>query len=207
MANISVNDWLESLAAKQPTPGGGAAAGLGLATAAALVSMVSVYTTGEKWADRTERMEAINEQAMKLRGQALELMDEDAQAFAAVGAAYRMPVDNDADKDTRNLAIQTALAGAAEPPRQIVTLSADVIDLCQELVTTANPNVISDVAVAASFSKAAVEAAIVNVEINEKLLSDESEKVKLQESVKTAETLLTAADAVVKEVRQRMQAS
>src|SRR5204862_328855 len=95
-------EWLEQLASKQPTPGGGAAAALAAATSAALVGMVSNYTTGPKWQDREARMQQIASEAAKLRQQALTLMDADAKAFAKVGEAYKSPHVTDTETEARN---------------------------------------------------------------------------------------------------------
>lgn len=203
---MDMNDWLEALAAKQPTPGGGAAAGLAAAVAAALTGMVSIYTTGDKWAERSERMQAISDEAGKLRMRALELMADDEQAFAAVGAAYKLPKDSPQNASARELGIQTALAGAATPPKQIIELVAEIIPLLQELVETGNPNVLSDVAVGASFASTALESAIVNIEINKKLITDSVLQEKLQQSVAAATEQVRHAQAIVKAVREGMQA-
>jgi formiminotetrahydrofolate cyclodeaminase len=203
--NDTLKNWLESLAAKQPTPGGGAAAALSAAIAAALVGMVSIYTTGPKWQDRTDRMQVIHDEAAKLRQEALALMKVDAKAFAQVGAAYQLPKDSDTERSARQLSIQKALVGAAEPPRLTAELSAKVVALADELAITGNPNVISDVAVAASNARAALESAIVNIEINEALISDETIKRTLQQAVKDATLMIGKADAITMAVRERIQ--
>lgn len=204
MNDIGLGEWLDSLAAKQPTPGGGAAAGLAVATAAALVGMVSIYTTGDKWVDQNERMQAIHEEAAKLRQEGLSLMTADGLAFAAVGAAYGLPRESEDEKSTRQQAIQAALVGAAEPPRQAAETAAKVLGFAEELVNTGNPNVISDVAVAGTFVRAALESAIDNIEINERAINDESVKVILRAAIDKAHADVQKADQVVAAVRTRM---
>lgn len=49
ISSETVNDYLTKLASREPTPGGGAAAALHAAQAAALVAMVARYTTGGKY--------------------------------------------------------------------------------------------------------------------------------------------------------------
>jgi formiminotetrahydrofolate cyclodeaminase len=204
MRDRGLEDWLDSLAAKQPTPGGGAAAGLALATAAALVGMVSIYTTGEKWAEHADRMHAIYDEAAQLRQRALELMVADEQAFAAVGAAYGLPKNDENERTARRTAIQTALAGAAEPPLQVARFATEVLELAEELVNKGNPNVISDVAVAGTFVRAALEAAIDNIGINERLVTDETVKSRLSDAILQAQVGVEKADVVVAAVRMRI---
>lgn len=205
MKETGLVEWLDNLAAKQPTPGGGAAAGLAAATAAALVGMVSIYTTGEKWADRTDRMQFIHDEAGQLRQKALGLMEADAEAFAAVGAAYGLPKSNDDEKSVRKAAIQKALVGAAEPPKRTAEVAIEVLVLAEELVEAGNPNVLSDVAVAGTFVRAAIDAAIDNIEINELLIADQAIKSELQTAVATARSGIKKADTVVAAVRARMK--
>jgi formiminotetrahydrofolate cyclodeaminase len=205
MTDESITTWLSALAAKQPTPGGGAVAALSASLAAALVGMVSIYTTGSKWQQQTERMEVIHTLAADLREQSLELVAADATAFSRVGMAYKLPKDNDEQRLTRQASIQEALIGAAEPPRLVAALTVRIIDLLEELTVAGNPNVISDVAVGASNARAALEAAIVNVEINKQLIEDDAVQGRLARVIADAEAAIVRTDKVVLMVRDRIQ--
>ncbi len=195
--------WLASLAAKTPTPGGGAVAALAAAIAAAQLGMVTAYTTGTKWQDREARMQELSTELTELWTGALSLVRADAEAFEAVGAAYKLPkTSSEAEDPARTVAIQTALAGAAEPPARVAKIAARVVLIAEELVTTANPNIISDVAVAASMARAALESAIVNVEINKREIKDLETKQQLQASISKAEAAMQKVDSVVHSVRK-----
>jgi len=206
MQDVKLSDWLEQLAAKQPTPGGGGAAALFAATAAALVGMVSIYTTGPKWSKVSDRMQAIHDEADVLRRQALELITADAEAFAAVGTAYSLPKDSDEQKQQRAKAIQVALAGAAKPPQAAADCAIKVLELASELVQAGNPNVISDVAVAAAAARAALESANVNILINAKLISDSQIKAALEDSMTEAEKAILKAADIIAKTQQRITA-
>jgi formiminotetrahydrofolate cyclodeaminase len=203
-ATPTVAEWLEQLAAKRPAPGGGAVAALSAALSAALAGMVSIYTTGDKWAN-SAHMQAVHETAARLRVQAVELMAADALAFGAVGTAYALPRDTADDKLARTSAIQQALVGAAEPPRQVVAVIAELLPLLTELAQDGNPNVISDVAVAASLARAALEAAIVNIDINRKLINDAAAAQSLGADTQAAMGLIGQAAALTHEVQERLR--
>ncbi len=205
MKDETVEDWLRDLAARTPTPGGGAVAALAAATSAALISMVTNYTTGPKWAEVEDQMKQINKQADALRLQGLSLSDADARAFAKVGAAYKLPSESIDDRAEKAEAIQTALIGAAEPPRKVAELAQKLVKLAEELIETSNPNVISDVAVAASMANSALESAIVNIEINQHLIKNEAVKDNLQQSIELAEESMKLADNVTKQVRRKIR--
>lgn len=206
MRGEPIQDWLAALASRTPAPGGGAAAALSAATAASLVSMVAVYTTGERWADRSEQMEAVDDEAAKLRLHALDLAAADAEAFKRVGAAYAMPKEDAAQETARAGAIQAALVGAAEPPRQVGEAALRIVDLAAGLLDSGNPNVISDVAVAASLARAALESAIVNIEINSSSIEDEATRAELTGAVATLEAGIEKADSTVASVRVKLSA-
>jgi methenyltetrahydrofolate cyclohydrolase len=200
----SIKTWLDELADRTPTPGGGAAAALLAATSAALICMVSIYTTGPKWSDREERMREINTEAKKLQREALLLSARDAEAFAQVGTAYGMPRSTQEEKDQRSAAIQRALIGAAQPPVDTGNLAVRIVELTVELVESGNKNVISDVAVAAASAEAALYSAIVNIEINAGQIKDADIAARLAEDVQRFTSAISSAQQVVRDVREEL---
>jgi hypothetical protein len=66
-----------------------------------------------------------------------------------------------------------ALKAAAEVPRETVRAAYGVLEVAAELVEKGNPNLITDVGVAAKFGVAALECAALNVEINLAYIKDE----------------------------------
>lgn len=201
MKGQPIDEWLGELGSRTPAPGGGAAAALAAATAASLVSMVAEYTTGERWADRSEQMEATGAEARRLGERALELVDDDAAAFAQVSEAYSMPKETEAEEAARQSAIQAALVAAADPPRQVGELAIELMELAGGLVESGNPNVVSDVAVAASLAGAALESAVVNVEVNAAALANPDQRAELERVAASLQKSVARAAAISAEVR------
>jgi len=202
MRDETISAWLAALAAKEPVPGGGAAASLLAATSAALIGMAAAFTTGEKWADRENEMKSIQGQAEALRIQALELADADSAAFAGVGAAYKLPKTTEAEQTERMQAIEAALIRAAGPPRETAVLAAELIVLSEKLADKTNPNVLSDVGVASSAARAALESAILNISINKQLIKDTATKNTLAQAMEDGTAYIARADAVTLKVRR-----
>ena len=199
----AVGDWLTALASAAPAPGGGAAAALNLAAGAALVSMVCNLTIGRpRYAEHEATMTAALARAETCRQAAEALVSEDAVAFAAVIAAYKLPKD---DGGARRTAIQHALRGAAVVPLKTAERAVEVIELAERILDGANVNVVSDVAVAASSARAAVQAAQVNVEVNLASLS-EIVRADLQARLDGCDVAGASAraDAVVAAVRAKI---
>jgi len=201
----TVPEWLDALASDAPTPGGGAAAAMNAAIGAALVSMVCNLTIGKpKYAAYAETMAHALAEATELRRRALQLADEDAAAFDAVMAAYRLPKESEENKQARSAAIQTALAGAAEVPLRTAEVAATVIALAAAIEEGANVNVLSDVAVAAASARAALDSAALNVEINLASMGDVALRETLAGRLAAHLAAKLRADEVVRVVRERI---
>ena len=168
-----IGSFLDELAAGKSTPGGGAAAALTGSQAAALLSMVLNFTVGrKKYAGVEEKMWGYLQCTEAIRAELLGLADEDSAAFGAVAACYALPRSTDEEKAARNVAMQTALKGAAEVPLAIAALCADILKLTQPIAEKGNANVVSDAATAAHLAYAALHSALVNVNVNLKFLKD-----------------------------------
>ena len=163
----SIGAWLDELGSAAQAPGGGAVAAMSAATAAALVEMVGNLTVGRAaYAEHEEQVIAVRDAARRLRQRALGQVDEDAAAFTALMAAYRLPRQTSEQQAARGPAIQAATGVAAAVPLDVAATAAEVIRLAAQLPGRSNPNVLSDVGVAAATAAAAIEAAAINVDVN-----------------------------------------
>ncbi len=200
-----VGQWLDELASKASTPGGGAAAAMNAAVGAALVSMVCNLTIGKpKYAQYEASLTEALGKAEELRQRALGLAADDAEAFDAVVAAYKLPKATDEEKQARTDAIQAALVGAADVPLRTAALAAEVVDVAASILEGANTNVISDVAVAASSAKSALESAVVNVEVNLASMADEQLRKETEARLAEHTSAAARADALIAQVRERI---
>ncbi|MEV6217766.1 cyclodeaminase/cyclohydrolase family protein [Nocardia sp. NPDC051833] len=163
---VTLEHYLSELGAKVPAPGGGAVAALHAAQAAALVAMVARYTTRAKDAVHQPIVERIIEAADAARARSLALADADAAAFTAVGAAYKLPKDTDAEVAARTEAINAALVEAARVPAAVVDEADEILSLAAELLPIGNPNVVTDIGAAADAARAAAMSSQLNIEIN-----------------------------------------
>ena len=206
MNTQTVEGWLDALASEAPTPGGGSAAAMNAAVAAALISMVCNLTVGRpRYAEHEQTMIAARGRADGLRKDALALADADARAFGAVTAAYRLPKATEEERRARTQAIQSALVGAADVPLRTAALAAAVIGLAAEILPGANVSVISDVAVAASSARAALDAAVLNVEVNTAAMRDEAAREDLTRQLERHAMAADQAGQVIATVRGRIR--
>ena len=165
----TLDGWLEELAGGAPVPGGGSAAALAGALAAALVAMVARLTTGRTaYAAVQERVAALLAEADALRAQLRRLVDDDAAAYARVSDAYRVLKGD----PTRKRAVDQALVGAAQTPLQIARGAVRLMALAREIGAIGNQNARSDSKVAAALARAALAGAVENVRVNVAALSE-----------------------------------
>lgn len=166
--------FLDELASKAPTPGGGGAAAYAGALAAALAAMVGNLTVGKKKYAAVEghvRMAVDDLDAM--RRQLVDLIDADARAFGPLAACYGMPRDTEEERASRDAAMQDALVDAIEVPLEIMGVCLEVLEECDYLAENGSRLALSDVGCAVALGRAAVHAASLNVVINVKSVADQ----------------------------------
>jgi formiminotetrahydrofolate cyclodeaminase len=165
--------YLDALASADPTPGGGSAATLVGALAAALCAMVARITTASpKLASVHEEAAAIVADADDLRRRFVELRPVDEAAFRAVVTAQALPRGTESDKAVRTAALQRALIGAAEAPLEAARLATDAFALTARTAELHNANLMSDVDCAMHFARAAFDASAANVEVNHRYIKE-----------------------------------
>jgi len=202
----SVEEYLADAAAGKDAPGGGSVSALAGALGAAMSSMVCNFTVGrEKFKDVEGRVKEILSAAEDGVRKLSELMDRDVEEYKKVTAAYKMPRGTDEEKMKRRAAIQEALKSAMSAPLKTLRLCHKLILDLKDLVEIGNPNLISDVGVAAILLAAALDGAKLNVEINLKFIKDsdlvERTRKEIEEKAFEAKTV---ASEVVGKVREKI---
>jgi formiminotetrahydrofolate cyclodeaminase len=171
-ADETIGGFVGALGSSASTPGGGAAAAVALAVGAACAQMVASLTVGRrKYADVEEQFRQLERSAAAAAERAIELADQDATVFEAVGAAWSMPKEPESAAAERATAISQALVSASHVPFEVMRLAVEVLELATQAVE-GNRTVASDAGVAAILAVAALDAAELNVEANLVLLDD-----------------------------------
>jgi methenyltetrahydrofolate cyclohydrolase len=159
--------YLDDAASAQPTPGGGSVAAVAAALASTMASMAAAFTAGkEKFKAVEPEIQAALARLADLRGRLLDFAHDDMAAYSTVMAAYRLPKATDAEKSARAAAVQQATKASLALVERVQEAAAEVVAVSRRLADIANPNLASDVAVAAELGLGAVRAARVNVEVN-----------------------------------------
>jgi formiminotetrahydrofolate cyclodeaminase len=140
LLDLTVRELLDAVAARTSAPGGGGAAALATALAAALAGMASRFGDG-----------SAAQEADALRARAALLADADAAAYRAYLAAVRLPRDDPSRAD----AVTAARSDAVGVPAEIGEIAGAVADLAAGIVRDGNPNLHGDAVAAIHLAAAA----------------------------------------------------
>lgn len=172
-----IQQFLDELASKSPTPGGGSAAAIIGSMGSALVSMVCNLTLGKKNYEAVQgEIETILASSERLRSVLTDMVRADVEVFGQVMEAYGMSKDSEEEKQARANAIQIALKGATDVPLACAKACDELIELSRIVAEKGNKNVVSDAGVAVLAAYAALKSAALNVYINLAAIKDESFK-------------------------------
>ena len=161
-----IETYLDDLAARKPAPGGGSAAALQAAMAAALISMVANYTIDNlKYKSGENKAKEILKKSEAARKRLVALLDEDIEAYGKLTKTMNEYPENETKMDT-------ACKEATNPPFEICRISAECLRLCGELAECGNKSLVTDTAIAALFLEGAFFASKYNVYINLKYIKD-----------------------------------
>ena len=199
---MELKEFLDRLASKEPTPGGGGVAALAGALGIALGNMTGSLTVGKKkYATVEEDIVELNKRAEGLRKELYGLIERDAKAFIPVSEAYSIPKAD----PMRNEIMETALKGAAEVPLEIMRKCCEALEIVAEYAQKGSAIAISDAGCAAVMCKAALESAALNVYINTKAMEDrEAAKVMNDEVVVMMEKYSEMAKEIYRNVAGRL---
>lgn len=187
LTDLAFPALLEELAAPREVPGAGSALAAALAAAAAVVQMAARLSP-ESWADAA----GAAAQAEALRERAVQLVDDDAEAYRQALEA-RAAADATAKPEQRDWRLGQATAAAAEPPLALVRLAADLAELCAAAGERVEPRVHADVAAAAALAAAVARGARELVATNLTALAGDAR-------VEEADRLVAAAEAAARSV-------
>lgn len=159
--------FLDRIAGPEPTPGGGSTAALAGALAAALVEMVcSMSKTRSGLPQDRARLDAAKAVAREAGARLRLLVDQDAAAYDAVVAAYRLPKASDEEKGRRRASVAEAMKRATQTPLGTAEACLIVLKAAQEAASHGNPNALSDARAGAALAWAGLVGALENVRIN-----------------------------------------
>jgi len=180
LAELTVDEYLNSLAAKTPAPGGGAVAAMTTASSAALALMALNYSMGKKsLSDKSDLQKTSFVAINKLKDEAIRLGDADAKAFQELSSLWKLAEDD----PKRITGWDSAVLGAIEVPKRVMEVGLEILNILKQLDGAIVSNLTSDAAIAALLAEAGVKAAAWNVRINLPLLKSDIEAAQFEKKM------------------------
>jgi formiminotetrahydrofolate cyclodeaminase len=155
----SVEAFLDQLAARTPSPGGGAAAAITCAIAAGLVEMATSFASARG-------LERVRDRAHVLRERVATLAYADGEAYGVVLTALRLPPGAE-----RHRQLDAAVAGAIACPMEVLKIASEVATLAADIAETGNRNLEGDALTGALLAEAAARSAATLAQLNVTMLS------------------------------------
>ncbi len=176
LADMTVAQFVDTVASDAPAPGGGSVAALAGSIGAALTAMVGNLTQGrKKYAQYAEFAAQVEAKGNELKARLLDMMDRDTEAFMLVSDAFSMPKATDEEKAARSAAIQAGLKACTKTPMEMMELCAETAELASDFAENGfNDSSASDLGVAFLSLSAAIRGAWLNVLINISSIKDQA---------------------------------
>src|SRR6266480_3220911 len=204
----SISGFAAGVASSNPVPGGGSVAAHAGALAAALAQMVAGLTIGKKkYVAVDAEMKEAALKAAALANQLSALVKRDADAYAQVSEAYKLPKEPADAAARRSETITDALLKAAEVPLETARAAVEVAQVAALVAEKGNSNAVTDAGVAALLAHAAAKGASYNVRVNVQAFDDKSKGQSLareaEQLVKTASELADRTTSIVERALSR----
>lgn len=159
----SIRDFVDRLAARTPTPGGGSAAAISAALGAGLGRMVVAYAA--KPDDLPESLRPLAKELDAAQAEFLELADRDSEAYESVRGARRKKRDTPDDAAAQT-AWEQSVRMAAEVPLQTARLALRLEEQLEAHRGSFKPALVSDLVTSIALLRAAREGAVANANVN-----------------------------------------
>ncbi len=193
LVDLTIKEFSEVLASKEPVPGGGSVAALTGLLGADLTLMVANLSFGKKSYEELDGKikSGFNndyEIIKQIKCDLYKLIDEDKAVFLRYMDVLKLAKDTDEEKKVRREAIEKASIFALSIPMITAESSLEILKHQRIIAEYGNKGAISDVGVSALLIFSTIESAVLNVKINLTGISDDAYK---KEIIQKTEKIIT----------------
>ena len=166
-AKQSIEEFVQDLNSTKHMPGGGSAAAICGAMAAALAGMSAHMTAGKKKFAAVEgKMQEIITATAVLQEEMLAMAQEDADMYSLVLQAYKLPKNTEAEAAQRAMAIEEASKTAVIASLKVTGACVRIMKLAYTTVVEGNQMMVTDGSASTLLARACQQVAAYNVRIN-----------------------------------------
>jgi glutamate formiminotransferase/formiminotetrahydrofolate cyclodeaminase len=206
LINLTVNDFINEIAARTSSPGGGSASAAIAAIGAGLGTMVGQLTYGiRKFEDVDKEIRAVLPKLFETTQALIPMIDRDTQAFDEYMKAMHLPKDTPEEEQIRNQKMQEGIIKAIEVPLTTMKLANSIWNEMQAIAKYGNIASHSDVEVGAKALETGIWGAYKNVLINLPMVEDaEYRNTITKEAEQIVDIAHIEADKVLEIIKQRI---
>lgn len=179
MNQESITSFINRLASDEPTPGGGAAVGIGASMGVAAIMMAMRFSDTDRLEDEQRKsLKTALERLEFSKDKFLELVAADEEGFQPLAKAYQMPKSTAEEKQKRQEAIEQGLAIASQAPARLLEEVRVVLNIVDDIFPLIKRVIISDIGVGTQLLLAAANASSLNLSINARSMKNAKNKEK-----------------------------
>lgn len=164
----SIGTYLDALAGDQAAPGGGSAAGVVGALAAATAEMVASFSK-----EPGEDMLAAKAALIELRTRALECARDDEVAYGHYIETLKLTKTTPEEKDALKAEMAKAMEQSARVPVALAIVAIEIMNALEIVILDGNKTVMGDANAAIVLAQATVDICEINVKANVPYIKDE----------------------------------
>lgn len=171
--SLKIEDFLSVLSSTSPMPGGGVVVSL-VATNAVNLSLkvINLSIGKKKFLKYDKLLKKTASELNNINNEFLRMMDEDAEAFKSMEAAYKMPKETASQIAKKEKALQKAYKICIKPVLEVIKLCNKVLIINKKVIDKTTALARSDLYISDILIKACIESSIENVKSNTEYMKD-----------------------------------
>lgn len=198
MNGLTLHDFTQALASKEPTPGDGSTAALVGELGCALAKMTANLTVGKRRYEKYEtELNAFITEMNRLSGELAHSIELDADAILAVREAIFMPDGTMDERQEKVDVMDLTLKASAMVPNEVMEKCLSALILMEGVMDKLNDDALSNLGGGATFLGAAVKSAYLSSLATMRSLDDDRFKQKYTDRAKE---ILTATHDLTEKI-------
>lgn|SRR5699024_250319 len=184
MEDVKVKDFINDVAARTASPGGGATAAVTASMAVATILMAVKFSDNNTLTVKNAKMFALTiEELETVKDEFQNMVKKDEENFVTLMDAFKMSKETLKERKVREAKVQEGLIKASEVPIQLIHEIRRVQLIVEKIYPLIKPNIVADIGVGLELLQAVAHSCSYNVYSNIRFLKNKPKKITLLSSV------------------------
>lgn len=184
MENVKVKEFINDVAAKTASPGGGATAAVTASMAVATLLMAIKFSDNNTLTAKNAKMFVLTiEELETVKDDFQNLVKKEEENFINLMNAFKMSKETLKERKVREAKVQEGLIKASEVPIQLIHEIRRVQLIVEKIYPLIKPNIVADIGVGLELLQAVAHSCSYNVYSNIRFLKNKPKKITMLSSV------------------------